>query len=63
MSLINVHESKAWWQCRMCKRQFEYGETSMLYTIGEEGFFCEECYKGGIIWAIEMAYKETQDER
>lgn len=56
--MINVSKVDNWWECRQCRRQFEVGSESNGYTVGGKGYYCKECFRDGIIWAIAMAHKE-----
>ena len=61
--MITSQKVNNWWECLQCRRQFEIGSDVPGYTVGDKGYYCENCMKSGITWAIAMAYKENQNER
>ncbi len=59
--MIQASKVDNWWECKQCLRQFDMESLARGYTVGGEGYYCEECFKSGIIWAIAMAHKDGDD--
>ena len=59
--MINVNKVDNWWECLQCRRQFEMESEAPSYDVGGKGYYCEDCLKSGILWAIAMAHKERND--
>lgn len=59
--MIQANKVDNWWTCKECGRSFEVNSKHKGYTVCGKGYYCEDCFKSGIIWAIAMAYKERND--
>ena len=56
---IDRREVNGFWQCDICRRQFEHNLSSLIYSIeGYSEMFCERCYNRGTMWAIKKAWEE-----
>ena len=54
---IDRREVDGWWQCDICRRQFEDGADSVICFI-DNYTICEKCYNRGIIFSIREGWKE-----
>ena len=54
---VDVKEVDGWWECSVCRRQFEAWKLRTVHIIDGQAI-CEECYNRGQIWAIMQAWKE-----
>ncbi len=59
--MINKQKVDTWWECKQCHKQFEVGSRTFSYAVGEDGYYCGDCLKSGITWAIAMAYKDARN--
>lgn len=59
--MITSQKVDNWWACKQCGRQFDMDSLARGYAVGGEGYYCEECFKSGITWAIAMAYKDARN--
>jgi hypothetical protein len=56
---VDMKEVDGWWECSVCRRQFDEGTDRMVYII-EDATICEKCYNRGILWAIKRAWVEKR---
>ena len=59
--MIEAQKVDNWWECLQCRKQFEMDSMMMAYAVSDTGYYCEDCFKSGIIWAIAMAHKESNE--
>ncbi len=60
--MIEASNVGNWWTCKQCGKSFEVDSKSKGYTVGGEGYYCFECFRDGIMWAIAMAYDARNEE-
>ena len=60
--MLKANKVDNWWACVQCRKQFEMDSEAPGYDVGGEGYYCEDCLKSGILWAIAMAYNARNGE-
>jgi hypothetical protein len=54
---VDSREVNSWWECSICRRQFDNGIDRMVHII-DEYTICQKCYNRGILHSIREAWRE-----